>query len=397
MNFARWTALSLLIASLAFAQATVVTKEGTGEAAIVGNDEQKAFDEAKNYALRAAVEAASGVRIDADTAVVNNQLVRDQVFANTSGYVKKYDIVSKNADAKKKVMTVVVKADIITENLDKDITAAKDLIKRAGRPSIIILVNEQTLQLADKGAPAVTTSDTLATVLTKRFKTDGWDIKDPAFANGKVHIAPGATLGAAEAKEIGDISKSAFILYGSATIRNQDWPQKDAEGKALAFPVTGEYDLSLFATDVGTQIGKFSGKLTYNPASDAQKVKLLISYERTAFDLIQNRSDEITNPLRGEVLEHFRNRQVNGVEIQMAVVGLENFSAAQQFKKSIEAVKGIKESEQKDFAKGKAMFRVTFLGTPAQLAEAIELATFKKRKLEVTSVTTNSVEVSVGK
>ena len=68
------------------------------------------------------------MRIDADTVVVNNQLVRDQVFANTSGYVKKFDVLEKKAD--KGVMTVKVKADVITESLEKDIVAARDLVKR---------------------------------------------------------------------------------------------------------------------------------------------------------------------------------------------------------------------------------------------------------------------------
>ena len=55
------------------------------------------------------------------------------------------------------------------------------------------------------------------------------------------------------------------------------------------------------------------------------------------------------------MLEHFRNRQVNGAEVSLAVSGLENFTAAKDFKRSIETLKGIKEAEQKDFSKGKAM------------------------------------------
>ncbi len=312
--------------------------------------------------------------------------------------MKKYDVVSKKAE--KNVMTVVVKAEVITDNLDKDITAARDLIKRAGRPSIMVLVNEQTLQTSDKGAPsAVTTSDTLATVLSQTFKSDGWDIKDPAFANGKVHVAAGATLGAAEAKEIGDISKAAFILYGSVTMRNHEG-MAGTDGKPVTFPVTGEYDLTLFATDVGTQIGKFSGKLQLGKVGDKEGEvmgKMLVSYERTAYDIIMRRRDDILGPLRSSVLEHFRNRQVNGAEVSLAVSGLENFTAAKDFKRSIENLKGIKEAEQKDFSKGKAMFRVTYLGTPAQLAEAMEAVTFKKKKLDVTGVTTNSVDVNVTK
>ena len=192
-NHAPDCAVSALSPPPRFAQATVVTKEGTGEAAIIAKDEQKAFDEAKDKALRNAVEQAAGVRIDADTAVINNQLVRDQVFANTTGYVKKYDVLSKKAE--KGVMTVVVKADVITDNLDKDITAARDLIKRAGRPSSIMVlvqgadpadlrqgraVGRHHLRDAGHGAHRGLQEPTAGTSRTR------------AFANGKVHVAAGA-------------------------------------------------------------------------------------------------------------------------------------------------------------------------------------------------------------
>lgn len=264
------------------------------------------------------------------------------------------------------------------------------------------MLNEQTIQANSKDkAPVITTSDNIATVLTERFKADGWDIKDAAFANGKVKVSSGATLGAADAKEIGDISKAMFILYGTASIRNQEaegmlGAAASADGKTQQsfFPITGEYDLSMFATDIGTQVGKISGKLGLNPKD---KVSPVLSYERTAHDVIKARADDITGPMRAVVLEFFRNRQVNGAEIQVAVTGLENFGAAQAFKKSLETLKGIKEVEQKDFGKGKAMYRVTYLGTPGELAEVIEPTTFKKRKIDVTGVTGNTLEVALGK
>jgi hypothetical protein len=391
--------LCALVGSGAFAQ-TVVSREGTGEAVIINKDEPKAVEEATQRALRNAVEQAAGVKIDADTLVVNNQLVRDQVYANTSGYVKSSTIVSKKT-SDRGVVTVVVKADVITENLDKDIDAARQLVKRMGRPSIVIMVNEQTLQLGEKGA-AITTSDSVAGVLTQAFKADGWDVKDPAFAAGKLHIAPGATLGTAESKEIADLSKASYFLYGTATLRNaeiESW-MKGTDGKQLIFPVTGEYDLSLFGSSTGNVISKVSGKLvmpqtTATPEQAARK--FLVSYERTAYDIIQSRKTEIIDSVRKGVLENFRDALVNGITVTMTVGGLESFSAAGQFLKSLEAIKSVKSAEQQQFEKGRATYRVTYLGTTAQLAEGIEEATFKKRKLEVTTVTDTKVEVQVGK
>lgn len=382
------TLLSLALASTALAQgATVVTKEGTGEAAVLANDKQKAFDEARDRALRSAVEQAAGVRIDADSVAVNNQLVRDQVFSNTSGYVKKFEVKSKKEE--KGVVTVVVTADVITENLDKDITAARDLVKRVGRPSIVIVVQEQTVPLEGK---AIMNSDTMATVLTETFKADGWDIKDPQAMNKSLSLEGASTMGPTEIKKIGDLTKAAYVLYGKVSLRHQD-PGAMLE-KATVFLVSGEYDLALAATDTDSQIAKMAGKLVMQ----ARKGELgLVSYERSSYDLIRARKDELVVPMRKAMLEHLRDQQVNGVEIAMTVSGLESYASVDQFKKSLEALKGIKEAQRGDFAAGKASFKVTFLGTSAQLAEAVEGSTFKKKKLSVTAVKNNAVEVAVAK
>ncbi|MGV3620906.1 MAG: flagellar assembly protein T N-terminal domain-containing protein [Archangium sp.] len=387
MNPLKLSAVAILAAFTAFAQATVVTREAVGQAAVVNKDEAKAFEEAKAQALRSAVEQAAGVRIDADTVVVNNQLVRDQVFANTSGYVKKYDILEKKVE--KGVATVKVKADIITDNLDKDITAARDLVKRMGRPSIVIVVQEQTIPLDSK---AIINSESMATVLTESLKADGWDIKDAQAMNKKLKLESAATLGASELKEIGDLSKASYVLYGKAVLRHA---QADAMLKGSpVYPVSGEYDLALAATDSDEQIVKLNGKLVYKQAPGTSMV---ISYERTAFDTIREKKSEIVEPVRKAILEHFRDQTVNGKKINVSVSGLDSFNAAKDFRKSIEAMKGIKEATQDGFANGKAAYRVTFLGSTSDFAEQVETSTFKKKKLNVVSVSGNTLELQVGK
>lgn len=387
MNALKLSFVALFAAATAFAQATVVTKEGVGEAAVIARDEQRAFEQAKENALRNAVEQAAGVRIDADTVVVNNQLVRDQVFANTSGYVKKFDLVDKKIE--KGVATVKVKADVITEHLDKDITAARDLVKRMGRPSIVIVVQEQTIPLNQK---AIINSESLATVITESLKADGWDIKDAQAMNRKLKLEGSATLGATELKEIADLSKANYVLYGKAVMRHQEVDQM-LKNTPL-YPITGEYDLALAATDSEDQIVKLNGKLVTSTKPGSSPV---ISYERTAFDCIKDKRDEIVTPVRKAILEHFRDQTVNGKKINVTVGGLDSFGAAKDFKKSIESIKGIKDATQDSFANGKAVYRVTFLGSAQDFAEQVETSTFKKKKLNVVSVSGNTLELQVGK
>ncbi len=390
MRALQFAALFLVVGSTAFAEgATAVTKEGTGEAAVINGDQDKAYNEAKERALRNAVEQAAGVRVDADTLTVNNQLVRDQIYANTSGFVKSSEVVSK--EVAKGVMTVKVKAEVITENLDKDIEAAKAVVKRMGRPSIVIVVQEQTVPLGEK---VIMSSETMATVLTEAFKADGWDIKDAQAMNKSLSLEGAATLGATEIKKIQDLTKSQYVLYGKALMRHQS---TDGMVKGASYyPVSGEYDLALAATDSEQQITKLSGKLIWGTGD---KGSPLISYERTAFDLIKSRKEDIVGPVRRAVLEHFRNQQVNGMEIQMSVSGLDSFGAAQQFQKSLEAIKGVKEATPgaKPYEKGKATYKVMYLGSPSALATVVEQSNFKKRKIEVNSVSGNTLDVALGK
>ncbi len=386
MKTLKLTLLSLTLALTAFAQ-TVVTTEGTGEAAVVNKDEIKAFDEAKDKALRAAVEQAAGVRIDSDTVVVNNQLVRDQVFSNTSGFVKKFDVLERKTE--KGVVTVKVKAEIITENLEKDLVAARSLVKRMGKPSLVIVIQEQTVPL---GAKAIISSESLATVLTDAMKADGWDIKDAQAMNKKLKLEGAATMGATDLKEIADLTKANYVLYGKAVMRHQETSGmlKDA----TFYPITGEYDLALAATDSDEQITKLTGKLV---TSQKKTSSATISFERTAFDAINDKRAEIVGPVRKAVLEHFRDQTVNGKKVEVNVAGLESFGSAKDFKKSMESIKGIKDVTQDSFSNGKAVYRVTFLGTSTDFAEAIESSTFKKKRLNIVSVSGNRLEVQVGK
>jgi hypothetical protein len=397
MKTLKLSLFALLVPLLALAQATVVTKEAEGQAAIVNKDELKAFEDAKAAALRAAVESAAGVRIDADTVVVNNQLVRDQIFQNTSGYVKAFDVLEKKSE--KGVFTVKVKAQVITENLDKDITAARDLVKRMGKPTLVIVIQEQTLPL---DAKAMINSESISIVLGDVLRADGWEIKDEKVLGSKKFSLEGAaTLGGTELKVISDVTKANYVLYGKAAFRHQS-PSgglisgTDQKGNQAFFPITGEYDLALAATESADQLLKLNGKLNLSP-NTKERVDYSLSYERTTFDLIKAKKEEITGPVRKAIIEQFRDQMVNGRRLVVSVKGLESFGAAKEMKKAIEALKGIKEATQDGFADGKADFRVTYYGSADEFATLVDGQSFKKKKLAIVSQTGNTLEVQVAK
>jgi hypothetical protein len=376
--------------SWAQGQPEVVTKEATGEAAVVGGNRQAAIDEARKKALRAAVEQVAGVMIESDTVTANSQLVRDQIVANTAGYIRGYEVVGQPKE-EAGVISVTIRAQVGAAAIDKDLQAIKAIVKRMGHPKLVLLLQEQTMDDKDK----VTSSSVMQTVLTEAFGKDGWTIIDWNFAAGKVEL--GSAVGPAEAKRIGELSKADYILYGQVKFRQQavDGLLGPAgKGQQNIFPVTGEYDLAFFDTSSGTQITHQSGKMII-PQSEIRQT--LLSYERTAYNLARLKGAEIVADLRKAVYEALRSAEMNGARVICNVVGITEFGALKQFQKILADVQGMREVRKSTLAGGKAQYELTFVGSTDELAEKLDGKTMKGRKISVTGVTGSTLEVTLAR
>jgi hypothetical protein len=309
--------------------------------------------------------------------------------------VRKYSVLSKKKD--KGVMYVTVKAEVGAKMMDKDLQAVQALIARGGNRRMVLLTQEHAID--PKGVS--TSSGVMATILTDAFKQDGWTIIDPAFAAGKLKLAPGVAMSTPEAKEIGELTKADYILYGTVNFRYQApntggiAPEVDAQGNQLMFNVTGEYDLTVFATDSGSQLAKVSGK--FNTGDMGKKGSNMVSYERTSFDIARGHGPNVIREVRGAVVEHLRSAEQNGNRVVLSVTGLPDYKSVQDFKKAVGAIGNVKSVKPGTFGAGKAQFDVTYTGSTDDLADAIGSASFKRKKLSVTGVTANTLDVLVAK
>lgn len=371
----------------------VVVKETTGEAAILDGNTDRAVKEARDRALRDAVEQVAGVILSADTLTENSQLISDRIYANAVGYVRSFEILKK--EEKGGVMAVTVKAQVGRAQLDKDLQAVQALVRRLGSRRILIITQEQSF-----AKDGIIRSHVLETELTKAFEKDGWKIIDPKFAGGgAMELASSITVGGTPtADKIADIKAVDFIVYGTVGFRHQSphpmTVSANPKDPQMHFPVTGEYDLAVFATENGAQLGKIAGKLYSPPLSNAK-----ISYERTTFDVVKKHAPEIVGELRKGIYEGLRQLQTNGGDMKVVVVGLKDFGTAQNFVKVLrESITGVTEvAGNTKFANGKAEYGVTFAGTSTDLAERLEGRTFKGKKVSVTKVETGGVEVSIAR
>lgn len=380
--------VSLLASSSALAkQPAFVTKETTGQAVIVGKDLAAAQKQARDEALREAVQQVAGVLLQADTVVANSVLVSDTITANTAGYIRSYEVLKEETQGS--VVSVTVRAQVGTAKLDEDLQAVRGLVKKLGSKRLVIVVQEQTY---DEISKAVVESNHIAAAVTESFKRDGWTILDPTYAAGQLNLAPGVAMGTPEAKKIADLSKADYVLYGTATFRNQDQGHlRVRNGPQVVFPVTGVVSLSMFATDSGSQLARSNAEIRTGTTQGQG-----MSYEHSAATLAKTRADEYLKPLRAKVVESLRDGAMNGNRLAVTVTGLDDFTAAKAFRGAInKAIKGVREVSTGNFGEGKAQFDVTFVGSTEDFATELAAARFKGRKVVVTGVTGNTVTASV--
>ena len=367
----------------------VVTKEAAGEAAIVGGNVDRATREAKEAALRSAVEQVAGVLVSSQSLAVNSQLVSDQVYSHSAGYVRSYDVLSQTTE--KGVVRVKVRAQVGTAELDRDLQAVQALVKRLQGRKLVILLQEQTID--DKGVTS--TSGVTSTVLTDAFKRDGWTMIDPSFAAGKVKVASAVSLGATEAKEIGTLSKADYILYGTVAFRDvpADGVLVQAGQPRTAFPLTGEYDFGVFETSAGGQLAKVSGKLRSEMSNMS-----INSRGESAYNLVKAKEGEITGEVRKAVIESLRASEQNGARIVVQVQNAGDFSTLQSFRQQLVVWSaGVRDVGSPSLSGGTGKLEVTYLGTAERLAEQINGKSLGKKKVSVTGVSGNALEVKLGK
>jgi hypothetical protein len=162
--------------------------------------------------------------------------------------------------------------------------------------------------------------------------------------------------------------------------------------------VTGEWELAVFATDSGTQIARMSDKFDSHAKNLAPGDSLTVSYERTAFSIVKQRGKATVEQARKAVVEYLSKAEQNGSAVVVTVTGLADYAAVSSFKKVLaQSITGLKDVKQGDFKQGKAIFDVVFVGTTDSFAESVSGKTFKGKKVSVTGVTGNTIELTLAR
>ncbi len=367
----------------------VQTIKAKGEGWFQGSDALIGKDRAIKDALVKAVEQAVGTLISAETRVQNYQVLNDEIYTKTEGYVQNYKILTENRG--KDVYEVTIQASVATGSIKGKLDALGLLLKQVGKPRIMILVAEQNIgkqnynywwgQHRAEQADLNVTENTIMDF----FREKGFEIVDHEAQSKNIKVAP--------ALRVADINDRAAITLGK---------QADAEvvivGKALAKSIgsvagtamksaQANISLRVIQTDTGTVL---SSGAEHSAAVHIDEVT-------SGVEALKKASAKISEKMMDDVIKNFQKRVASTSLVQVVVNGIAGPEDLRKFKNMVQGqIRGVEGIYERGFMGNAAKIEIDLKGSSAKsFADEIGRKTFKEFAVKVLNSTWNTVEIQV--
>jgi hypothetical protein len=165
-------------------QPALITVEVEAAAPVKDNNKNAAREEAKLDAYRNALEQAMGARVEGITEMENYAIVKDKVFSQTKGVVKKFDILSEKLDADG-MLVITARCGVAETALDGVLGPA--VLNAIGNPRILFIIDE----IVKDAKPHISATESEA---LRVFEKAGYLIIDPDQARALITVDPAAAF-----------------------------------------------------------------------------------------------------------------------------------------------------------------------------------------------------------
>ena len=380
--------LFLLAWSVGASGQEVQTVTAKGEGWFEGSDALIGKDRAVKDALVKAVEQTVGTMISSETRVQNFQLLNDEIYTKTEGFVHNYKILNENAG--KNVYEVTIQAAVSTGSIKDKLDALGLLLSQVGKPRIMILIAEQNIGKQyyyywwghHRGEQADLTI--AENTIMDQFREKGFDFVDHNAQSKNIQVAP--------AFRIAELNDRAAITLGK---------QADAEvvivGKALAKsigPVAGTAMKSVQANVSLRAIQTDNGLVLSSGSEHAAAVH--IDEVTGGVEALKKACAKISEKLMDDIIKNFQKRVGATTLVQVIVNGLSGHEDLRKFKNMLQGqVRGIEGIHERSFSGNVAKMDVDIKGSAQSLSEEISRKSFKEFVVKVTSTTWNTIEINI--
>lgn len=356
------TVLILGLASLVYAAGSIkeVTVKGSGASR----------NEALNDVLRNAVEQAVGTLIDSQTLVKNFELVEDEIYTKSQGFVQDYNIISEQRNNGLVVITARVKVN----------TA----------PDSALLTKLQKLKLIDVG------------------------LRDPRIGViiPEYHISAPIPDPAGETAVIRKLREAGFTRILDPrqveNIRYRNTIKAIAEGnrqEAIAFATKYHLDYLIVGEAFSQYVGNLEGSGVHSCRARVEAKLFKVDTgeiiatngfhaggvditEFTAAKMSLNNAGELMGDYMVEQLMAYASNPEKG--LQLIIRGITSFNKVSILEDELKQIRGMKTIYVRDYSSGIATIDINYTGAPKTLAAALEK--LSSINLDVTEVSNSAIQ-----
>ncbi len=364
-----------------------ISASAEGVGVIIDDNTATARDQAIQDALRLVVEQAAGTMVSSETLVQNYEVLRDQIYSQSQGYIRRYEVTDESVQGN--LYKVTVQATVAAGNLQNDIQALGLLMGRKQMPRVMIMVAEQNIGMHYYsywwGVKAGTADLSITeNVLMEKLTQKGFHVVDHAMASKTLKIkAPYKieSLSNDAVRDIGKVYDAEVVIYGKALSK--------LAGAVLGSSMkSAQADVSLRV--VNTDTGRVIASSTHHAAA-------VHPNEVTAgTEALKIATDAIADQLLTQIVDKWSQDVGSGRLIRLVVSDIPSYNHLVKFKEMIQKqIRGVNGVYQRDFNTGTATLDVNVAETSQKLADALVVIDYGEFVIDITNITQNSVNLKM--
>ena len=337
----------------------------------------------KPLGRRSKCSATSASMVSSETLVQNYEVLRDQIYAQSQGYIQHYEVTNETTEGN--LYRVKIQAAVAKGNLKNDLAALGLLMARKNMPRVMIMVAEQNVGRHYYnywwGVKASTADLTISgNVLMQKLTSKGFHIVDHAVASKSLSIKDPykiESLNNDAVQSIGNLYDAEVVIYGQALAKLAGSVMGSSMKSAQA-----DISLRVVSTDTGQVI-----------ASATQHAAAVHPNEVTAgAEALKLATEAISDQLLDQVVKRWSQDLSSGSLIRLEISGISSYNHLLKFKETLQQrIRGVKGIYQRDFNAGHASLDVNVPSSSQQLADELVGIDYGGFRVDITSLTQNTI------
>ncbi len=365
------------------AEAKEVVASGLGS--IIVGDVAHARDDAIEDALRKGIEQVLGLIIESETLVENYQLIEDNIFSKTQGYVQKYDVI-REGKRNEQLYEVTVRAIVKMTDLKNDLEGIATLMRRKNTPRMMVIVEERNIGEAPGLFHYIDADmNTAETALMETFMAKGFRFVDQATVKRNLKREQAAAIlegDVAQAVALGRTVGAEVVLTGKALAKATVTEAFDTKIRSQQATVS----VRAIRTDTGDILATGSGQGAFPHIDDVVG----------GTKAIQQACEKLSENLIGQILDRWQVDVSEGTTVTLKVRGVSTLSQLTKFKSALKYyVRGLSSVVQRDWYEGFATLEVVMTGSAEDLAQRLSDKDIEGIRVRVVGMSQNSVTVEL--